>query len=174
MWVMFMERVIHRLCHCTMTSKGPSACGTWRSHAVEKRCTQECFHYTERCCPCYTCPKLHHVCFVPWDLGAPWITAVCSSPSDSLFLNRKAMLESFCKAQIDTTHRWETRGGRDGSQVKRMGCCPDGTGFSSQHLRVSSQLSVTPLPRDLMPLSSLAGSAHTVTPSGKTSTHRRR
>lgn len=36
-----------------------------------------------------------HICFVPWNLGAPWITAVCSPPSDFLFLNRKAMLESF-------------------------------------------------------------------------------
>lgn len=50
-----------------------------------------------------TAPALSciHVCFVPWNLGAFWITAACSSPPDSLFLNRKAMLGSFCDAQRD-------------------------------------------------------------------------
>lgn len=48
--------------------------------------------------PALSCTHVH---FVPWNLGVPWIPAVCSPPSDSLFLNRKAMLESFCQAQID-------------------------------------------------------------------------
>jgi hypothetical protein len=42
------------------------------------------------------------------------------------------------------------RAWRDGSAVKNTGCSPRGTELNSQHPHGSSQLSVTPAPRDLM------------------------
>jgi hypothetical protein len=42
------------------------------------------------------------------------------------------------------------QGRRDGSAIKRTGCCSSrGPGFNFQHPNDSSQLSVTPVPGDL-------------------------
>lgn len=95
-----------------------------------------------------------HVRFVLWNLGAPWITAVCSPPSDFLFLNRK----SNAGIILRSSDRRSLRDGKPGAgemahRLRGRVAVPNGPGFNSHHLHVSSQL--TPLPRDQMPFSSL-------------------
>ena len=88
--------------------------------------------------------------FTGLDLSGNHSTADRGEGHASLNLQKDTYLDVTFNLPREQFKNMNSRGWRDDSAVKSTGCSSRGPGFNSQHLHGSSQLSVTPVPGDVM------------------------